>query len=489
MRKTPTVFASLSLALILASCGGSNTPGVTTPGAAGPLVKVDVAALGGLRPQGLTGDAGPLLFKVNVRDSQNQLVAFNGTTFDPTGTGTTTLTLNISNDFQQTLLLPAGTYSFETAAKDASTSSTLLAYGPATENTATIQGNGAVVRLKFHAVFDKASSSLDFSTNTPLLFTNSTFNLKLSPKVAPVAGLSATVPTTDIGPVTYTLGNATDAVFNNAGSKIGINLTARGTAADSTLNVTASFNAWTQVDGTDTAVYGPTTIEFSKAIETNALVADTVMPTLTVNPVAGGYLATGTPLSGTALDDVMLSEIRVYDDGALVASSMISDNVTIITTDAGGNWTTTWSPTIVGSHDLSVIVADSTGNETRADQSVTVSPVAPYTLGTGSVNEVHYALTNGVPRTFKVIIPANNGSLFFALFNPASCVAMSGCSPQGPKQFTSSMVDAQGNPVALALDTYNGNDYDYTFTLPAGEYFVTITPTADSKVSLYGYTN
>ncbi|UQN09387.1 Ig-like domain-containing protein [Deinococcus sp. QL22] len=376
MRKTPTVFAFMSLALILASCGGTNTPGtpgVTTPGATAPLVKVDVAALGGLRAQGLTGDAGPLFFNVNVRDSQNQLVAFNGTTFDPTGTGTKTLTLNLSNAFRQTLLLPAGTYSFETAAKDGATGSTLLAYGPAAENTATIQGDGAVVRLTFHAVFHKASSSLDFSTNTPLLFTNSTFNLKLSPKIAPVTGLSATVPTTDIGNVTYTLGNATDAVLNNAGSKIGINLTARGTAEDSTLNVTASFNAWTQVDGTDTAVYGPTTLDFSKAIETNALVADTVMPTLVSNTVSNAAVGASSALSGTATDDVMLSEIRVYDDNALVASNVASDNVTAITTNASGNWNTTWVPTTAGSHDLSVIVSDSSGNETRAEQTVSVA--------------------------------------------------------------------------------------------------------------------
>ncbi|UQN06678.1 Ig-like domain-containing protein [Deinococcus sp. QL22] len=485
MRTTPTVFAFMSLALVLASCGGPNTPG--TPGATGPLVKVDVAALGGLRAQGLTGDAGPLYFNVNVRDSQNQLVAFNGTTFDPTGTGTKTLTLNLSNAFRQTLLLPAGSYSFETAAKDGATGSTLLAYGPAAENTATIQGDGAVVRLKFHAVFDKASSSLDFSTNTPLLFTNSTFNLKLSPKIAPVGEVSATVPTTDIGNVTYTLGNTTDAVLNNAGSKIGINLTARGTAEDSTLNVTASFNAWTQVDGTDTAVYGPTTLDFSKAIETNALVADTVMPTLMFNTVSSGYLGTSTPLSGTATDDVMLSEIRVYDDNALVASNVQSDNVTAITTDESGNWSTSWTPTVVGNHDLSVIVSDSTGNESRADQSASVSPVAPYTLGSnGALNEVHYELTNGVARTFKVIVPANNGSLFFALFNPADCQPI-GCAPFGTKQFTSSMVDAQGNPVALATAIYNGNEYDYTNALPGGEYFVTINPTADSKVSLYGY--
>jgi hypothetical protein len=408
----------MSLALVLASCGGPNTPG--NPSATGPLVKVDVAALSGLRTQGLTGDAGPVFFNVNVRDSQNQLVAFNGTTFDPTGTGTKTLTLNLSNAFHQTLLLPAGTYSFETAAKDGATGSTLLAYGPAEENAATIQGDGAVVRLKFHAVFDKASSSLDFSTNTPLLFTNTTFNLKLSPKIAPVNGVSATVPTTDIGAVTYTLGNPSDAVLTNAGSKVGLNLTARGTAEDSTLNVTASFNAWTQVAGTDTAVYGPTTLEFSKAIETNALVVDTVMPTLTVNAVSNAAVGASSALSGTATDDVMLSEVRVYDDGALVASNVLSDNVTAITTDETGNWSTTWTPTVMGSHDLSVIVSDSSGNETRADQSVSVAaaPLNDYDV------LLDYSRYGGydyqdvtIPANSELWIKVNTGTLTVNTYN------------------------------------------------------------------------
>ncbi|UQN10133.1 hypothetical protein [Deinococcus sp. QL22] len=479
MRKTPTAFAFMSLALVLASCGAPSTPG--TPGATGPLVKVDVAALGGLRAQGLTGNAGPLFFNVNVRDSQNQLVAFNGTTFDPTGTGTKTLTLNVSNAFHQTLLLPAGTYSFETAAKDGATGSTLLAYGPATENTATIQGDGAVVRLKFHAVFDKASSSLDFSTNTPLLFTNTTFNLKLSPKIAPVGEVSATVPTTDIGNVTYTLGNASDAVLTNAGSKIGINLTARGTAEDSTLNVTASFNAWTQVAGTDTAVYGPTTLDFSKAIETNALVADTVMPTLMFNAVSNAAVGASSALSGTATDDVMLSEIRVYDDNALVASNVASDNVTAITMDETGHWNTTWVPTTTGSHDLSVIVSDSSGNETRADQTVSVAaaPLNNYDVLLDYANRGGYDYQDvTMPANSELWVKVNTdgytgGNVTYAYnLNGPGMTATIGTSRLDQRAFA---------------QNYYDYSIEYGFGSPTGEIYMHIKNTNDSAILVEAY--
>lgn len=400
MRRTPTFLGLTSLALVLASCGGPSTP---TPRATGPLMSLDIAAAGGLRSQGLAGDTGPLFFNVHVRDSQNRPVAFNGTTFDATGTGSTTLTLDSSNAFHQTLLLPADTYSFETVAKDADTSTTLIAYGPAAENTATLQGEGAVVRLKVHAVFDKASSTLDVATNTPQLFTDSSVGLQLSPRIAPVNGVRAAVPTTDIGPVTYTLGNATDGVLGSAGSKLGVRVTARGTAADSVLNVTASFNAWTQVPGTDTAVYGLATLDFSKAIETNGLMIDTVLPSLTLDDVTG--LAVGSPstLRGQATDDVQVSEIRVYDDDELVASNVPDETPTTISTAANGDWSTSWVPSTEGSHRLSVLVSDSSGNETRHVQAVSVAP-AP-------IADYDYLLEvpdGGVPASLIVTLPANS---------------------------------------------------------------------------------
>jgi hypothetical protein len=118
---------ALALTTALASCGPQNAP---TPNA--PLVKVEVAApmafgagqtLGsqGLSAQGLTADAPARHHDVTVRDSSGKIVAFSGTTFDPTGAGNKTLTLDAANNFKQTLLLPAGNYTFENKVKDDAT--------------------------------------------------------------------------------------------------------------------------------------------------------------------------------------------------------------------------------------------------------------------------------------------------------------------------------------------------------------------------------
>ncbi|AIZ44892.1 hypothetical protein QR90_06880 [Deinococcus radiopugnans] len=377
MRRLATGFALTSLALALASCGSSNAPVATQPASAG-LVKFQVAAssVGGISGQlkglGLSGTLPSLFFNVQVRDANNQLVAFNGGTFDPTGQGSKTLVLDGTNDYRQTLLLPAGTYTFENAAKDTATSDALLAYGPAAENSASISGDSAVVRLKFHAVFDKANSALNFSMSTARLFTNSTFNLSLRPMTSPVGALQAAVPTTDIGPVTYALGNPTDGVLNG-GSKIGVNVTARGTSADSLLNVTASFNAWVRNAGTDTASFVPTSLDFTHNIETNVVEADMTVPEVAFDTLTAAFQDSAATLSGTATDDVQVEAIRVYANSQLVASTDAADGVGSITTATNGAWSAQWTPAATGSHELSVVVSDSSGNEFRVDQSVTVA--------------------------------------------------------------------------------------------------------------------
>ncbi len=190
---------------------------------------------------------------------------------------------------------------------------------------------------------------------------------------SPVGSLQAGVPTADIGPVTYALGNATDGVFNGAGSKIGVNVTARGTVADSTLNVTASFSAWVRNAGTDTASFVSTSLDFTKAIETNVVVVDTAAPIMTFATVSAAFQGSATTLSGTATDDVQVQDIRVYADSQLVASTVTADGVSAITSASNGDWSASWTPASTGSKALSVVVSDSSGNESRADQDVTVA--------------------------------------------------------------------------------------------------------------------
>ncbi|WP_188969341.1 Ig-like domain-containing protein [Deinococcus aerolatus] len=493
----------LSLPLLAASCG-SVSPVPTPPAAAEPtsseLVSLRISAAGNVKTQGLAGDFPAAHFDVRVRDASNQPVAFNGGNYDPTGKGARVLTLNTSNSFQQTLLLPAGEYTFENAVLDDSTGKVLLAYGPASENPGTIRGEGSIVQLKFHAVFDKSVSTLAPAISLPQLFTGRTFNLALNPKTAPVGGLSAVIPTADLGNVTYTLGNPTDGVLNNAGGKVGVNVTARGTASDAVLNVTASFSAWIRNAGTDTASFGPTTLEYAQKIELSALVADLKVPVLTFAPVGNAVRNVSTTLSGTATDDVQLGAVRVYDNGALLASSEPGEAAARIAIAAGGSWTVGWTPQIAGSHTLTAVATDSSGNESRAQQTVEVAGGTAQSTGefifSPDTRSVEFDLQNGVPRTFRVVVPAGMSADYLALFNPGDCIQRdSFCLPQGIKRFSTSMVNEKGQGVPLEESIFDVTDvgeikYDETTVgLTSGEYWVTVKPTADTRVSLYGYTN
>lgn len=419
MRRLTAAVSLTTLALVLAGCG-TTTP-VPVTGADGNLVSVNVVApstgLPGLGTLGLTGDAPARHVTVTVRDGNNKVVSFNGTAYDPSGYGAKTLELNLGNHFRQTLLLPAGTYTFENAVMDDAMNSTLLAYGPATENIGTLTSTGGVVRLSSHAVMDVSRSSLAPTMSTPQLFTDSAFNLGLNPKTAPVMGTSASVPTSDIGSVNYSLGNPTDGEFNSAGSKVGVNVTARGTDADSTLNVTATFDAWQQVAGTTTATYRSASISYAQGIATNAAYADSTMPVVSFSPVVPGNTTfalrpqavvapqVGVPLtlSGTATDDVQISAVRVYDNTLLVGSSSPNaDGGSLVNTDAAGAWNVSWVPQRAGLHELMVIATDSNGNETRVRQSVTV---AAATGGTADYDALYSYGSDSYVMQYPTVAP------------------------------------------------------------------------------------
>lgn len=384
-----SVFAALSLPLLLAACGTSASTPIAS---AASLVKLSVRAsaeTGALKTQSFrtlglptlpTGAVPTLAFSVKVRDAQGRLMVFKNGAYDPTGTGVTSLTLNSVNSFAQVVLLPAGSYTFENVAKDDVQGDLMYAYGPATENQATVSGESGTVALKYHAVFNPAMSKLDFGSSVAQLFTNNTFNLNLVAQTAAhVAGQSdvqANVPTSDLGAVSYALGAPTDGTLNGAGSKLGVNVTARGTDTRPVVAVTASFSAWIRSTDGLSASFVPTTLSFSHAVVTNTVRVDTVAPVATVNPVApGAVINLGTAVSGSATDDVQVSKIQLFDNQTLVASLDAADGVTRINSDANGSWNTTWFPASVGSHDLTVVATDSSGNESR---STVTSPAAAY---------------------------------------------------------------------------------------------------------------
>jgi hypothetical protein len=459
--------AATILTMLLAACQQT-----TAPRTQAELVKVQLGAAGIIHAQGFTGDVPDAHYDITVRDSAGKVVAFNGTTFDPSGAGSTTLTLSHSNEFAQTLLLPKGAYSFESRVKDDASSAVLLGYGPGSENTATVDASSSVVRLKTHAVFDPASSRLAPAMPLSELYTDSTFNLGLYPKTAPVSGQSATVPTSDIGPVTYILGNSTDGVLNGAGSKIGTNVTARGTAADSELNVAASFNAWVYNSGTDTASYQPVTLSFVKSIQTNVLTADMVMPSLTVAPVATAYQDQVTTLSGSVSDDVQVQALRVYVDSNLVASTDAADQAggaATVSTDGSGGWSAQWKPSALGTADVTVIAEDSSGNETRNEQSVTVKKqdaiifVVPHYYSVGDV-VIGDNWAAGQTKTYK-LISDGSGELHFRL-------------NQGSTHLTA--ISPTGNVIFDGDATGYWDFYAYD----AGDYTVTITSLQDQYIEL-----
>ena len=400
-KRTQLALALTALTAALASCGTPSAP-------VAQLVKVDVIAPMGITPgiqrgltaQGFTGDAPTRHYDVTVRDSKGNTVAFNGTTFDPTGAGATTLTLNDANQFKQTLLLPAGTYTFENKVKDDATN-VLLGYGPGSENSGTVDAASTLIRLKSHAVLDAANTTLAPSMALNELYTDTRFNLSLNLKTATFGGAVATVPTSDISAVTYSLGNSTDGVLNGVGSKIGVNVTSRGTDTDSELNVTASFSAWVQDAGSDTASFQPVSIAFAKQIQTNVMTTDTVMPTLSMNASAP-TMNTTTTLSGLVNDDTMVQGLRVYVDGNMVASMDANDGVGMVTGDSNGGWSAPWMVGPKGTYAVTVIAEDSRGNETRTEQSVTATDYEVINASNGYTYGYH-AFKAGVPRTFKII--------------------------------------------------------------------------------------
>ncbi|GGL10849.1 Ig-like domain-containing protein [Deinococcus radiotolerans] len=477
-----TTLALTTLTLALASCGQR----AVTPTAKGPLMKVEVSAPAfagqGLGAQGLTGDAPARHYDVTVRDSAGKTVTFNGTTYDPTGTGATTLTLNSANSYHRLLLLPKGDYTFENKVKDDATSATLLAYGPAAENAGTVDKNNTVIRIKSHAVYDAATSTLAPSLSMNELYTDTTFNLSLNLKTAPVnSGASATVPTSDIGPVTYTLGNVSDGVLNGAGSKIGVNVTSRGTDTDSELNVTATFQAWVQVAGTDTASYQTVSESFAKQIQTNGLTTDTVMPTLTF-ATASASTGAALNLTGTVGDDQGVQNVRAYVDGNLVASNNPAEQsggVAALTGDSQGNWTAAWTPAKDGDYSVVVIAEDTSGNETRAEQTITATTPTGVTY---NITPAYDWNTNAVTfmagqvNTFKVHWDGSYSYMH---------VWMSVLS--GPGDFTATLTAPDGSNQPIFYGGNNTGYIEFGDQYQPGDYTITMVSNSDAVIDVQAH--
>jgi hypothetical protein len=396
MRRITTALSITTLALTLASCGQMPTaPSTGAP--SGELVQVRLGAIAPasvqglgqktLGAQGLPAGASLAHIKVTVRDSSNNPVYFVGGTYAPDGASrpdaTSTLVLDATTGWGKTVLLPKGQYSFENAGKyEDSTQNVLLSYGPASENTATLDDKTNVVQLKFHGVIDPMKSRLDFAMQTSTIYTNDEVHLKLYANTAEVNGQSFPLPLSDIFmggvlqrmPDNYTLADYNSAEFMGPGSARGVDLIARGTPENPNLSVTPHFRAYVRQGNADVAQLQPIELPaFEHAIETQAIVADVKRPyDVTMNPVEAPAAGQLVSLSGVALDEHGVTRIDVYEGSTLVASSAQYEAPNSVTTDENGAWTAPWLAR-TGTHQLTVVARDAAGNESEASQTVTVA--------------------------------------------------------------------------------------------------------------------
>ena len=162
--------------------------------------------------------------------------------------------------------------------------------------------------------------------------------------------------------------------------------------------------------------------------------------------------------------------MRVYVDGNLTASTAAEDHgpsVATILTDALGGWTAPWGATKTGTADVTVIGEDSSGNETRLSQSVTVTQQSGIEITPEDYGNYYQAfdVMTGVPLTFKVNADATRGILHFKVYGDAT---VTGTSPSG---------------TALNV-SYQEPGYTDFLESSGGQYTFTVTPTRDHSLTI-----
>ena len=148
-----------------------------------------------------------------------------------------------------------------------------------------------------------------------------------------------------------------------------------------------------------------------------------------------------------------------------------------------------------GMHTLSVVVGDDSGNETQKDVTGTVASVVETDVffpTDATSHENHFSLTAGVTRTFTIRLEPAQTEEYMGFWNPGSCVNATYCGPQGPTEFTVNLTDQSGNAVPLTVANTTGYDFNERYgagatLLPAGVYTLTVMPSADTQISIYGY--
>lgn len=364
-------------------------------GSANAIAPLGLPTGGGFVPAGA-------YLKVKIADSQGQAVTFDNGVYAPGGNGAAFLTLNMQNNFGATVLLPKGQYTFETVAKDGmnedATTGTLLAYSKS--GLTTVDATSNAVKLTVRAVMNPAATALNFALPTDVLYTNDVVDLRLSVKTNPVGETAFNVPTTDFSIGAYTaVGGTLDA---RTASKLGVTVTATGTTADPSVTVSVPVTGWVQ-DGMETASLQTVDVTFTQAINASTVTSDVDAPTASLSTTTA-YTGGTTTLMGKAEDiGGKVEAVRLFDGTTLIASTDAAEqgaDVTALTFPAGDmNWTAGWVPTTVGDHGLTLIASDDSGNETRIEQTVTVSDAVVVTPS-GTPDTLRFTLQPGETRKF-----------------------------------------------------------------------------------------
>ncbi|WP_295822205.1 hypothetical protein [uncultured Deinococcus sp.] len=307
---------------------------------------------------------------MRVYDRAGNRVNFNGTTYAPTATDDTTdgVTLSGKTSFKGTVRLPEGDYRFETILRDGinTTLSTglMLAYG----NVQATVMDKSNVQLKVQAVADVTGLTLDTPLPVGTVYTNDALNLTLRVRTA----TGDAVPTSDYSVGTYTVSGAQ--VDGGAGSALGIRVRALGSDAQPNVNVSVPVKVLVQDGGTETARWKTVQVAYTHAVASGTLGLDVTEP---MGLVTTTSLTLGEPgeLVGRAEDDVAVGAARLYDGMTLIASTVeaeVGPDVTQLTFD-GTAWSTPSRLEMPGAHTVTLVVQDTSGNESRSTQTVTVT--------------------------------------------------------------------------------------------------------------------
>jgi hypothetical protein len=425
MKKQFYPFALLSLPLMMAACGQTSAPTASTGPLTTQAIRVHIGPSGKLAAQGLPTGPGfsvaqtHLKVKVVARDGSP--VTFKAGVYAPGNDGDAFLILNAQNNFSQDVLLPAGEYTFETIAKDGTdeeaSQGTLLAYSKS--ELTTLDAGHTNVQLTVHTVMNTKATALRFALPTGTVYTNDTVGLRLNVKTNSVpdgdGAASYSVPTSDFTVGAYTAINGT--VNASTASKLGVSFTATGSLADRTTTVLVPVTGWIQ-DGSESASLGTVTVTFQHDVAAGTVSADVTPPTATFNvasaPVEIGNTVT---LNGSAqdADGGNISAARLYDGTTLIASTdntEVNENVQLLTfPDGGTTWNANWTPSVLGSHGLTLVVDDAAGNEATAEQSASVMPAVFRDTQAPTINIESIQFESG------------QGSAFFFVANDNVCVS------------------------------------------------------------------